>query len=104
MLAIAIGGTEASFHLTAIAFSILYSPISLLLDTFSNYISRKFEYQADSFAKKYGYATQLISGLKKLSSSSLSNLLPHPAYVFFHYSHPTLYQRITNINPSKGAV
>jgi STE24 endopeptidase len=39
----------------------------------------------------------LISGLKKLSAKSLSNLMPHPLYVFFNYSHPTLYQRITKI-------
>src|ERR1035437_1840504 len=94
----ALGGTVASFHLNAIAFSILYTPISLILDTAMNVLSRKFEYQADAFAASYGYAPQLESGLKKLSATSLSNLMPHPLYVFFHYSHPTLYQRITVIN------
>jgi len=97
-LAQALGGQSASFHLNALAFSILYSPISLLLHIFSNVLSRKFEYQADAFAANYGYANQLQSGLKKLSATSLSNLLPHPLYVFFHYSHPTLYQRIIKIN------
>jgi len=62
-------------------------------------LSRKFEYQADAFAASYGYAPQLESGLKKLSATSLSNLMPHPLYVFFHYSHPTLFQRITKLNP-----
>ena len=95
----ALGGTEASFQLNAVAFSILYSPISMVLDIFSNVISRKFEYQADNFASNHGFGEQLKSGLKKLSATSLSNLMPHPLYVFFHYSHPTLYQRITNINP-----
>lgn len=94
----ALGGSVASFHLNAIAFSILYTPISLVLDTFTNILSRKFEYQADAFAASYGYATQLESGLKKLSATSLSNLMPHPLYVFFHYSHPTLYQRISMLN------
>ena len=93
----ALGGTVASFHLNAIAFSILYTPISLILDTAMNVLSRKFEYQADAFAASYGYAPQLESGLKKLSATSLSNLMPHPLYVFFHYSHPTLYQRITKL-------
>jgi len=93
----ALGGTVASFHLNAIAFSILYSPISLVLDTAMNVLSRKFEYQADAFAASYGYAPQLESGLKKLSATSLSNLMPHPLSVFFHYSHPTLYQRITKL-------
>ena len=93
----ALGGTVASFHLNALAFSILYSPISLVLDIATNVLSRKFEYQADAFAAKYGYAQQLTSGLKKLTATSLGNLMPHPLYVFFHYSHPTLYQRIQHI-------
>jgi STE24 endopeptidase len=69
----------------------------LILDLFSNQLSRKFEYQADNFASANGFGNQLVSGLKKLSATSLSNLMPHPLYVFFHYSHPTLYQRIVNI-------
>jgi STE24 endopeptidase len=93
----ALGGDVASFHLNALAFSILYSPISLVLDTAMNVLSRKFEYQADAFAASYGYASQLESGLKKLSATSLSNLMPHPLYVFFHYSHPTLFQRISKL-------
>jgi len=96
-LAQALGGNVASFHLNALAFSILYSPISLVLDIFTNVLSRKFEYQADAFAAKHGYAPQLESGLKKLTATSLGNLMPHPLYVFFHYSHPTLYQRIKRL-------
>jgi STE24 endopeptidase len=57
-------------------------------------LSRRFEYQADYYAK-YTYKKEpLISGLKTLSKTSLSNLTPHPAYVWFHYSHPSLQQRI----------
>ncbi len=97
-LAQALGGSIASFHLNALAFSILYSPISLVLDIFSNVLSRKFEYQADAFATKQGMGEFLQSGLKKLTSTSLGNLMPHPLFVFFHYSHPTLYQRIKQIN------
>jgi len=96
----ALGANEASFHLNALAFSILYSPISLVLDTAMHVLSRKFEYQADAFAAKYGYGSQLESGLKKLTATSLGNLMPHPLYVFFHYSHPTLFQRITAIRNS----
>lgn len=97
VLAQALGGTRASFHLNVLAFAIIYSPVSLIIDLAGNQLSRKFEYQADDFAATHGYGDQLISGLKKLSATSLSNLMPHPLYVFFHYSHPTLYQRITNI-------
>lgn len=102
-LAQALGGTQANFHLNILAFGILYSPFSLLLDLFSNNLSRKYEYQADRFAASYGYAAELISGLKKLSATSLSNLTPHPVYVNFHYSHPTLLQRIESILRSSKA-
>jgi STE24 endopeptidase len=95
--AVALGGAEASFHLGLIAFGILYSPISTLLGLGSNLISRKHEYQADRFARENYNAGDLISSLKVLSKSTLSNLTPHPAYVFFHYSHPTLLQRIRRL-------
>ena len=90
----AMGSQVISFQLGLIAFGILYSPISTILGLFMNVSSRKHEYQADKFAKDHGQAKGLISGLKKLSEKNLSNLTPHPYYVFFNYSHPTLYQRI----------
>jgi len=86
-----------SFHIGLIAFGILYSPISELTGILMNYISRKFEYQADNYAKNKFNATSLISSLKKLSKNSLSNLTPHKANVFLHYSHPTLLQRVINL-------
>ncbi len=91
----ALGGSEASFHLGLIAFGILYSPFQLFLSIFMNMVSRKNEYQADAYAAENHSSDALISGLKKLSKNNLSNLTPHPLYVFFHYSHPTLLQRIT---------
>lgn len=90
----ALGGETASFHIGLIAFTILYAPLSLLLSIFTNLFSRKNEYQADAYAAEQYGAKPLISGLKKLSKNSLSNLTPHPLYVFFHYSHPPLLQRI----------
>lgn len=92
--AVALGGSEASFHLGLIAFGILYSPLSMLMGLATNLISRHNEYQADRFAREHHEADLLISSLKKLSKSTLSNLTPHPAYVFIHYSHPPLLQRI----------
>lgn len=90
----ALGGGEPSFHLGLLAFAILYSPISMLTGLLMNQLSRKNEYEADRFVKENGNPADLIAALKKLSSKNLSNLTPHPAYVFFHYSHPTLLQRI----------
>ena len=90
----ALGVEKPSFHIAVISLAILYSPISTLIGIFMNYYSRKNEYQADNFAKKHQLADELISGLKKLSRKSLSNLTPHRFYTFVHYSHPSLEQRI----------
>lgn len=90
----ALGGELPSFHIGLIAFSILFTPISLALGIFTNILSRKNEYQADLFASGYELADSLINGLKKLSVKSLSNLNPDSWNVFFYYSHPTLLQRI----------
>lgn len=93
-LSAALGGEEPSFHLGLIAFAILYSPISLIAGLLMNQVSRRHEYAADRFVKDTYDAEALVGALKKLSSKNLSNLTPHPVYVFFHYSHPTLLQRI----------
>lgn len=93
----ALGISQPGFHIGLLVFGILYSPISELTGLLMNFISRKFEYQADDFAKKSYDQEALISSLKKLSRNSLSNLTPHPAYVFMHYSHPTLVERIRNL-------
>ena len=93
-LSAALGVETPSFHIGLIAFGILYSPISMVTGLAMNIFSRKNEYEADAFAAKYFDANELASALKKLSVKNLSNLRPHPAYVFFHYSHPTLLQRL----------
>ncbi|WP_242203773.1 M48 family metallopeptidase [Aestuariivivens insulae] len=97
LLSNALGVDIASFHIGLIAFALLYSPISEITGLIMNVFSRKFEYQADNYAKNTYKAEPLITSLKKLSKNSLSNLTPHPAYVFMHYSHPTLLQRIKNL-------
>ena len=97
ILSEALGVSKPSFHIGLIAFGILYSPISEITSLIMNYVSRVFEYQADNFAKETFAAKPLITSLKKLSKNSLSNLTPHKAYVFMHYSHPTLLERIDNL-------
>lgn len=97
MLSEALGVATPSFHIGLIAFGILYSPLSEITGLLMNWFSRKFEYQADNYAKNTYKPEPLITSLKKLSKNSLSNLTPHPAYVFMHYSHPTLLQRISKL-------
>ena len=97
LLSEALSISQPSFHVGLIAFGVLYSPISEITGILMHYISRKFEYQADDYAKEKFNAQDLISSLKKLSKNSLSNLTPDKVTVFLHYSHPTLYQRILNL-------
>jgi len=96
-LSLAIGVTKTSYHAALLSFVLLYSPISTFTSLAMNQLSRKFEFQADDFAKTTFSANPLISSLKKLSKNNLSNLTPHPAYVFVHYSHPPLIERIKNL-------
>ncbi|MGD9995116.1 MAG: M48 family metallopeptidase [Salinivirgaceae bacterium] len=93
-LAQALGVEQPVFHISLIAFSLIYSPVSTLSGLLMNWISRKHEYQADAFAGKTYTTESLISALKKLATNNLSNLTPHPFYVKVNYSHPTLLDRI----------
>ena len=97
-ISIALGGLESSFHLGLVGFSIIFSPISILSGIIMNYKSRKNEFEADAYAKETFNGEDLSLALKKLSVDSLSNIYPHPLYVFFHYSHPPLIQRLRALN------
>ncbi len=96
--AAALGSSVSSFHLSVIAFGILYSPVSLVLGIVFNVISRKHEYEADRFAIGLSKPGALAEALKRLSLKNLSNLTPHPWYVYVHYSHPALLQRLAAID------
>lgn len=93
-LSLALGGNQQAIHLNLLAFGILFSPISGITGLGMSILSRKNEFEADAYAKEKFSGKALSNALKKLSVDSLSNLFPHPAYVFFHYSHPPLLQRL----------
>ncbi|MBP6732848.1 MAG: M48 family metalloprotease, partial [Chitinophagales bacterium] len=97
LMAEVLGAKQNSFHLSLVTFSLIYAPISLITGLLMNVFSRKNEYEAVNYAKDTYAAEPLITSLKKLSVNHLSNLQPHPAYVFFNYSHPTLLQRMRNL-------
>lgn len=96
-LSIALGATQYGIHLNLLAFTILFSPISGITGLFMSIYSRKNEFEADAYAKQTYDGSALANALKKLSVDSLSNLFPHPLYVFFHYSHPPLMKRLKAI-------
>lgn len=96
-LSLALGGSQHSIHLNMVAFAILFSPISGITGLCMSLYSRKNEYEADAYAKETYHGGLLAKALKKLSVDNLSNLYPHPWYVFFHYSHPPLLKRLQAI-------
>lgn len=93
----AMGASAHSVPLNLLAFGILFSPVSAVVGTIGNIFSRKHEFEADAYAAHHYSGRALAEALKKLSVDSLSNLFPHPLYVFFHYSHPPLLRRLAAI-------
>ncbi len=98
VLSQALGAKQGSFHMGLLAFGLLYSPLSTVLGILMNMLSRKNEFAADRFAAEFYNGNSLKTALKKLSVKNLSNLRPHPAVVFVHYSHPPLLQRLKAID------
>lgn len=94
----ALGAEESSFHLSALTFFILFTPLSIVLGLLNNSWSRHNEFEADTFAKDTDDAEALKSALKKISADSLANLSPHPLYVAFNYTHPPLAHRLKNLD------
>jgi STE24 endopeptidase len=89
---------QHSVYAGLLFFGLLYTPIELLLSIVMQMVSRRNEYQADHFAAEtIDEPESMVDALKKLSASNLSNLTPHPFYVFLNYSHPPLLQRIQAI-------
>jgi STE24 endopeptidase len=97
-VSLALGGSHLAIHLNLLAFGILFSPISAVTGLFMNMYSRKNEYEADAYARDTFDGNSLSNALKRLSVDSLSDLYPHPVYVFFHYSHPPLLKRLSALS------
>lgn len=96
-LSTALGADQTSFHLSVLAFFILFTPFTLILGLISNSWSRYCEYQADTYSRNTYLIEPMRTALAKISTDSLANLTPHPAYVAFNYTHPTLLQRLNNL-------
>ena len=97
-LSAAFGMQQMSVYSSLVFFGFLYTPISCLVSILFNVFSRKNEFAADNYAaQSTGSSVFLISSLQKLSQANLSNLTPHPAMVFLHYSHPPVLRRIKKL-------
>jgi STE24 endopeptidase len=93
----ALGGEVWSVELNLIGFTMLFSPISMILGIGMNWLSRKNEFEADDFARTTFAGKPLAEALKTLSVKTLSNINPHPWYVFMNYSHPPLLERLEKL-------
>jgi STE24 endopeptidase len=93
-VSLALGGTQTNIVLGVVGFVFLFNPLSFILDSITNTISRKNEHAADLFSAQIGNPKDIERALLKLSSDNLSNPNPHPLYVFMYYSHPTAKQRV----------
>ncbi|RZS98756.1 M48 family metallopeptidase [Cecembia calidifontis] len=96
-ISLALGGKQMAIHLNIIGFTMLFSPISMVLGIGMNILSRKNEFEADEFAKNTFAGKPLAEALKTLSVNTLSNINPHPWYVFVNYSHPPLLDRLSKL-------
>jgi len=93
---------QVSVYGSLVFFTFLFEPVSKLLSVLMMIMSRKNEFEADAYAAEVtGRPEDLISGLKKLSKDNLSNLTPHPFYVFLNYSHPPLLKRLAALEALK---
>ena len=100
----AFGMEYLSIHASLVFFGFLALPITALLAVGMNAVSRRNEYQADRFVAESGVdAEALISGLKKLSRSNLTNLTPHPLHVLLHHGHPPVLARIAALRRLQAA-
>jgi STE24 endopeptidase len=89
---------DLSVYGSLLFFSLLYTPVEWVLSIVMQALSRKHEYEADAYAvSSYTHGASLSEALKKLSRNNLSNLTPHPLYVFLNYSYPPVLQRILRI-------
>jgi STE24 endopeptidase len=89
---------DVSVYAGLIFFSMLYAPVDRLLALAVHAFSRRNEYAADRFSiRTSGQGEAMVTALKRLSVDNLSNLQPHPLYVFLNYSHPPVLARIEAI-------
>jgi STE24 endopeptidase len=97
----AFGLINPSVYAGLVVFGVLYTPLSFLLGIPLHAFSRHNEFEADRYAvQTVGDAAPMAQGLRTLAASTLTNLTPHPFYVFLNYTHPPLRERLAALNRS----
>ncbi len=101
----AFGFRQPGYHALLVLIAFCSGPFSFFLQPLFSVRSRRYEYEADRFAVQgVGSAAGMKSALLRLSKDNLSNLAPHPLYSFFHYSHPTLSERLAALDRFEKAL
>ncbi|MEC5127890.1 M48 family metallopeptidase [Verrucomicrobiales bacterium BCK34] len=99
----AFGVKETSVYVSLVLFGLLLSPLNEILSVSGNWLSRKNEFEADAYAAEVtGKPEAMVSALKKLSTDNLSNLTPHPFYVWLNYTHPPVVERVAALEGAKA--
>lgn len=72
----------------------IFAPYNEVVQFLMTQLTRRFEFQADAFAKQLGKTEHLKTGLVKLYKDNLSFPLCDWLYSTWHYSHPPLLERL----------
>jgi STE24 endopeptidase len=92
-----LGVSTVSNHTALVLFTLTLPMFSFFIAPISNYLSRKHEFEADTFAAKHTNADDLVSSLVKLYRDNASTLTPDRLYSAFHDSHPSASIRIAEL-------
>jgi STE24 endopeptidase len=93
------GFTQPTVYIGIFLIGALLSPLGYFAQPLESAISRRFEREADDFVLELTKTAEpMCNALKRLASDNLANLIPHPLYAWFYYSHPPLVERIERLN------
>ncbi len=92
------GVSDISVYGGLVFFAMLYAPVSMITSLLTTAVSRKNEFEADTFSLETTENPQaLVNMLKGLAANNLAHLTPHPLKVFLSYSHPPVISRIAAV-------
>jgi STE24 endopeptidase len=93
------GVTEPSAHVGLVLFLLVYAPVGLVVSAAANACARRWEFEADAFARRHmGTSVPLTTALARLSAAALEHPTPHPLFVWLYREHPPVAQRIAALH------